>query len=217
MTPHYRDYLSREEYARMPSVDLHHHRSHYESRAQSIMPHPEIYYSKSHPYSIHDRDASFLSPSMSGDIFRNSTSYYEKPNPKAVHTNRQPGGNPHDNSEMGGSIKTKNNQHRKKRNKKGKNRKDIGDWDGEGISIQMIRKEIEENRGNLMSMAVQQQGCRHLQLAIEQDGMEVVDLLYHELGNRLVLLMTDPFGNYLFQELIEVSTDQQLFSLVRVF
>lgn len=226
MTSHYREYLSHEGSAQMASVNMHHHRSRYpdyESRGpHSMIAHQELCYaSKSHPYSVHERDPSFLSPTMSDDIFRNSTPYYEKSKPKTGRSNnsrpnRQSEGNSYESSEIGGGYKTRNTQHRKKKNKKGKDRKDAGDWDEEGTTIQMIRKEIEENHGNLMSMAVQQQGCRHLQLAIEQDGMEVVDLLYGELGTRLVLLMTDPFGNYLFQELIEVSTEQQLHSLVNI-
>ena len=43
----------------------------------------------------------------------------------------------------------------------------------------------------------------------------MVDLLYRELGRQVGLLMTDPFGNYLFQKLVEMSTDEQRRSLVR--
>ena len=42
-----------------------------------------------------------------------------------------------------------------------------------------------------------------------------VGLLYRELGRQVGLLMTDPFGNYLFQKLVEMSTDEQRRSLVR--
>lgn len=56
---------------------------------------------------------------------------------------------------------------------------------------------------------------RHLQYALGQEGTVMVELLYRELGRQVGLLMTDPFGNYLFQKLVEMSTDEQRRSLVR--
>ena len=50
---------------------------------------------------------------------------------------------------------------------------------------------------------------RHLQYALGQEGTVMVELLYRELGRQVGLLMTDPFGNYLFQKLLDVSSDDQ--------
>lgn len=55
---------------------------------------------------------------------------------------------------------------------------------------------------------------RHLQYALGQEGTVMVELLYRELGRQVGLLMTDPFSNYLFQKLVEMSTDEQRRSLV---
>lgn len=44
----------------------------------------------------------------------------------------------------------------------------------------------------------------------------LVELLYRELGAQVYQLMTDPFGNYLFQKLVEMSTNDQRRGLVRV-
>lgn len=108
--------------------------------------------------------------------------------------------------------------HQKKKGKKPRNEKrdNYADHDVEQSSIQYIHREIDNNRGNLIYLATQQQGCRHLQLAIEHDGMPVVELLYEELGDHMASLMSDPFGNYLFQELVEMSSEEQLLSLVRM-
>ena len=56
----------------------------------------------------------------------------------------------------------------------------------------------------------------HLQYALGQEGMVLVELLYRELGRQVGQLMTDPFGNYLFQKLVEMSTDEQRRGLVPV-
>ena len=50
---------------------------------------------------------------------------------------------------------------------------------------------------------------RNLQYALGQEGTVMVELLYRELGRQVGLLMTDPFGNYLFQKLLDVSSDDQ--------
>ena len=113
----------------------------------------------------------------------------------------------------------KDNQQKKpKRPKKGskhdKRNTSIPEKEIEPPTIEEIRQEIQDNKGNLMELAIQQQGCRHLQVAITQDGNKVVELLLNELSDQLKVLMTNPFGNYLFQEIVEMSTEAQLRFLV---
>lgn len=55
---------------------------------------------------------------------------------------------------------------------------------------------------------------RHLQLALDQEGTSLLDVLYEEMGERIGLLMTNQFGNYLFQKILEMSSDQQRRQLV---
>ena len=52
------------------------------------------------------------------------------------------------------------------------------------------------------------------QMALEQEGTSLVDVLYEEMGERIGLLMTNQFGNYLFQKILEMSSDQQRRQLV---
>lgn len=111
-----------------------------------------------------------------------------------------------------------NQQKKSKRSKKGnkhdKRNSSIPEKETEPPTIEEIRQEIQANKGNLMELAIQQQGCRHLQVAITEDGNKVVELLLNELSDQLKVLMTNPFGNYLFQEIIETSTEAQLRFLV---
>lgn len=55
---------------------------------------------------------------------------------------------------------------------------------------------------------------RSLQQALDQEGVSLVEVLYEELGERMGLLMTNQFGNYLFQKIVEMSSDQQRRRLV---
>lgn len=122
-------------------------------------------------------------------------------------------------NEGGTNWKMKGGQKKKKTKKSRSEKKESPsvERDADQLSIQYIRREINNNRGKLMTLATQQQGCRHLQLAIEQDGMCMVEMLYEELGDHMATLMSDPFGNYLFQELVEMSSDEQLFQLVSIY
>ena len=51
-------------------------------------------------------------------------------------------------------------------------------------------------------------------MALDQEGVSLVDTLYNEIGDRMGLLMTNPFGNYLFQKIVEMSSDAQRRNLV---
>ena len=96
---------------------------------------------------------------------------------------------------------------------------------------------IDDYRGNILSLTIDQHGCRFLQreLIKEQETKEgtergsengkeeqekevgddsVATLVFNELHDEVINLMLDPFGNYLIQKLVECITIEQKLDLI---
>lgn len=74
---------------------------------------------------------------------------------------------------------------------------------------------IEQVRGQIASMARDQNGCRHLQKTIESGNAEEIQMIFEETCPHVIELMTDPFGNYLMQKIFEHANDHQRSELVK--
>ena len=69
--------------------------------------------------------------------------------------------------------------------------------------------EVESFRGHIKDMSRDHNGCRTLQQCLDECPQKIVPMIYEEVGNELTELMMDSFGNYLFQKLLDVSSDDQ--------
>lgn len=56
--------------------------------------------------------------------------------------------------------------------------------------------------------------CRYLQQVLNQLSYIEINEVYKEIRSNLVELMMDPFGIYLFQKLLELSTDDRILDIV---
>lgn len=61
----------------------------------------------------------------------------------------------------------------------------------------------------MVAMAHEQQGCRHLQRLLVTEDAEGVQLLLDEILPHTGSLMVDPFGNYLVQKALEAADGMQ--------
>lgn len=69
--------------------------------------------------------------------------------------------------------------------------------------------DVESFRGHIKDMSRDHNGCRTLQQCLDECPLKIVPMIYDEVGNELTDLMMDSFGNYLFQKLLDVSSDDQ--------
>ena len=69
--------------------------------------------------------------------------------------------------------------------------------------------DIDSYRGHIKEMSRDHNGCRTLQQCLDEYTEKGVSMIYEEVGGELTELMMDSFGNYLFQKLVEVSSDEQ--------
>lgn len=74
---------------------------------------------------------------------------------------------------------------------------------------------IEHARGQIATMAKDQNGCRQLQKTIESGNADEIQMIFEETCPHVIELMTDPFGNYLMQKLLEHASDRQRSDLVK--
>ncbi|KAL1922970.1 uncharacterized protein VTP21DRAFT_9346 [Calcarisporiella thermophila] len=75
--------------------------------------------------------------------------------------------------------------------------------------------QIESLRGQILSLARDQHGCRFLQNKIEEGDQLAFKAVMEEIGGHIPQLMIDPFGNYLCQRLFEHANDEQRTLLVQ--
>ena len=76
--------------------------------------------------------------------------------------------------------------------------------------------DVESFRGHIKDMSRDHNGCRTLQQCLDECPLKIVPMIYDEVGNELTDLMMDSFGNYLFQKLLDVSSDDQRREVVGV-
>ena len=69
--------------------------------------------------------------------------------------------------------------------------------------------DVDSYRGHIKEMSRDHNGCRALQQCLDDCTEKGVKMIYEEVGGELTELMMDSFGNYLFQKLVEVSSDEQ--------
>eukprot|EP01125_Pyxidicula_operculata_P017292 TRINITY_DN6055_c0_g1_i2.p1 TRINITY_DN6055_c0_g1~~TRINITY_DN6055_c0_g1_i2.p1 ORF type:complete len:665 (+),score=81.08 TRINITY_DN6055_c0_g1_i2:83-2077(+) len=74
---------------------------------------------------------------------------------------------------------------------------------------------LEECRGNIATMCLDQHGCRFLQRHLDSGDSSVVTLIYSEVIEHIMELMSDPFGNYLCQKLIEFCNEEQRLEITK--
>lgn len=71
------------------------------------------------------------------------------------------------------------------------------------------RRSSSRGEGSVLDMALQQKGCRMLQRQLERKGATAVAAIYSALGDEVQCLVMDQYGNYLFQKLVDMSSDDQ--------
>ena len=71
------------------------------------------------------------------------------------------------------------------------------------------RRSGSRSEGSVLDMALQQKGCRMLQRQLERKGATAVAAIYAALGDEVQCLVMDQYGNYLFQKLVDMSSDDQ--------
>ncbi|CAL1410647.1 unnamed protein product [Linum trigynum] len=74
---------------------------------------------------------------------------------------------------------------------------------------------LENFRGQILSLAQDQHGCRFLQRIIGTKKAEEIEIVFLELVDHVGQLMLDQFGNYVVQKLVEVCTDEQRTQILR--
>eukprot|EP01127_Copromyxa_protea_P021845 TRINITY_DN7621_c0_g1_i1.p1 TRINITY_DN7621_c0_g1~~TRINITY_DN7621_c0_g1_i1.p1 ORF type:complete len:775 (-),score=96.67 TRINITY_DN7621_c0_g1_i1:167-2467(-) len=74
---------------------------------------------------------------------------------------------------------------------------------------------IEECKGEIYSMCLDQHGCRFLQKELDKSDPEITQLIFSEVILHIVELTRDPFGNYLCQKLVEHSNEEQRLAIVK--
>ena len=72
----------------------------------------------------------------------------------------------------------------------------------------------ESIKGHIVEMAKDHLQCRYLQQVLNQLSYIEINEVYKEIRSNLVELMMDPFGTYLFQKLLELSTDDRILDIV---
>lgn len=75
----------------------------------------------------------------------------------------------------------------------------------------------ESTKGHVVEMAKDISQGRQLQRILNQLSFSELDEVYKEIRSNLVELMIDPVGNYLFQKLLESSSDERLVDMVDWF
>ncbi|CAI5758358.1 unnamed protein product [Candida verbasci] len=98
-----------------------------------------------------------------------------------------------------------NNQRNNRKYRNTNNSKEISKY---------ANSKAEDFRGEILSLSMDQHGCRFLQREIVINDPEVLNLILGEVESNVVDLMTDPFGNYLIQKLFENITQEQRIQLV---
>lgn len=68
---------------------------------------------------------------------------------------------------------------------------------------------LRDLRGNIVALAKDQYGCRHLQRTMSSLPKEEIDMIFMEVIDRVRELMIDPFGNYVVQKLVELCSEEQ--------
>lgn len=74
---------------------------------------------------------------------------------------------------------------------------------------------VEECRGEIYSMCLDQHGCRFLQKELDKSDPQITQLIFNEVIPHIVELTRDPFGNYLCQKLVEHSNQEQRLAIVK--
>ncbi|KAK8796798.1 hypothetical protein WA588_000924 [Blastocystis sp. NMH] len=77
------------------------------------------------------------------------------------------------------------------------------------------RRSGSRSEGSVLDMALQQKGCRMLQRQLERKGATAVAAIYAALGDEVQYLVMDQYGNYLFQKLVDMSSDDQRREVLR--
>jgi hypothetical protein len=74
---------------------------------------------------------------------------------------------------------------------------------------------IEECKGEIYAMCLDQHGCRFLQKELDKADLDITDIIFSEVIHHIVELTRDPFGNYLCQKLVEHSNSDQRLAIVK--
>ncbi|XP_022865463.1 pumilio homolog 12-like [Olea europaea var. sylvestris] len=73
---------------------------------------------------------------------------------------------------------------------------------------------LEDLRGNILSAAKEQQGCRFLQMIIEEGKQDHIQMIFSEVKDHVSELMINQFGSCLIQKLFEVCSQEQMDELL---
>ncbi|KAJ4967198.1 hypothetical protein NE237_019047 [Protea cynaroides] len=68
---------------------------------------------------------------------------------------------------------------------------------------------LDDLRGRMVTVAMDQHGCRFLQKKFEEGRAEEIEIIFAEVKDHVDELMVHPFGNYLVQRIFEVCTEEQ--------
>ena len=74
---------------------------------------------------------------------------------------------------------------------------------------------LADYQGRILAMSKDQNGCRTLQQQLDLAGTKGLDIIYNEIKNNMIEIMMDSFGNYLFQKIMDLSTDGQRIDIVK--
>ncbi|KAK4784990.1 hypothetical protein SAY86_001679 [Trapa natans] len=91
-------------------------------------------------------------------------------------------------------------------------RNDLRDSDVEFLPLQYGC--VNEVRGSIYHLAMDQNGCRYLQRKILEGSPYEVAIIFQEILEHISDLMTDPFGNYVVQKLLQVCDESQLYQIL---
>ena len=68
---------------------------------------------------------------------------------------------------------------------------------------------LEDWRGSIFPLAMNQHGCRFLQEKFQNISVEEIEIIFSEVINHVGELMLDQFGNYIVQKLVEFCNEEQ--------